>query len=109
MSKAGRGGNRLKPVAAAEGSHSTFKRGKDGNISNYAEYRPNPRNPSGFDEVKRVDLEGSPHTNPDGTIIQTPHVKERGEREKGVRPARQDEIPAPRQPRCEAATGTRIC
>jgi RHS repeat-associated protein len=106
VSKAGRGGNRLKPVAAAEGSHSTFKRGQDGKISNYAEYEPNPKNPSGFDEVKRVDLTGSPHRTPDGTSIPTPHVKERGE--KGVRPARPDEIPASGQSRCQAETGTRI-
>jgi hypothetical protein len=104
--KAGRGGNRLKPVASAEGPHSTFKRGQDGNISNTATYEPNPKNPSGFDEVKRVDLTGAPHNNPDGTDVPTPHVKERGQ--KGVRPAKPEEIPAPRQPRCEPETGTRI-
>jgi RHS repeat-associated protein len=104
--KAGRGGNRLKPVASAEGPHSTFKRGQDGNISNTATYEPNPKNPSGFDEVKRVDLTGAPHRGPDGTKVPTPHVKEAGQ--KGVRPARPDEIPAPRQPNCELETGTRI-
>ena len=68
-----------------------FKRGPDGKVSNYATYEPNPKNPSGFQEVKRVDVTGRPHRNPDGTIVPTPHVKEAGT--KGVRPAKPEELP----------------
>jgi hypothetical protein len=60
-------------------------------MSNYATYELNSKNPSGFQEVKRVDITGRPHRNPDGTVVQTPHVKETGAR--GVRPANQDELP----------------
>lgn len=88
---AGRGKNRLQPDPQATGEHSTFKRGADGSVSNHAEYKPNAKNPSGFQEVKRVDVSGKAHTNPDGTVVQTPHVKEAGT--KGVRPARPDELP----------------
>jgi RHS repeat-associated protein len=87
----GRAANKLKPNTGAEGAHSTFKRGPDGKISNYATYKPNPRNPSGFQETKRVDVTGSPHRNPDGTVVPTPHVKEAGT--KGVRPAKPEELP----------------
>ncbi|WP_394829802.1 polymorphic toxin type 24 domain-containing protein [Pendulispora albinea] len=88
---AGKGANRLAPDPNASGAHSTFKRGPDGKVSNHAEYEPNPRNPSGFQEVKRVDVTGGAHRNPDGTVIDTPHVHEAGGR--GVRPATPEEIP----------------
>jgi RHS repeat-associated protein len=87
----GRGANNLKPDPAAGGAHSTVKRGPDGATSNYGTYEPNPKNPSGFQEVKRVDVTGRPHRNPDGTIVPTPHVKEAGA--KGVRPATPEELP----------------
>jgi hypothetical protein len=89
--KVGRGGTRLGPDPSAQGAHSTFKRGADGRTSNYATYDPNPKNPSGFQEAKRVDVTGRSHRNPDGSIVPTPHVKEAGS--KGVRPARQEELP----------------
>lgn len=57
----GRGGsirpaisNKLRPIEGAVGPHSAIKRGPDGTITNTAIYTPNPKNPSGFDEVKRV-------------------------------------------------------
>lgn len=87
----GRGANNLKPDPKAEGPHSTFKRGEDGKVSGHAEFQPNDKNPSGFDQTKRVDVTGKPHTNRDGTSVPTPHVHEKGT--KDVRPARPDEIP----------------
>ncbi|MBK8214302.1 MAG: hypothetical protein IPK71_11190 [Myxococcales bacterium] len=87
----GRGKNRLTPDPAAQGPHSTFKRGPNGQISNYATYESNPKNPSGFDLGKRVDVTGSPHRNPNGTQVPTPHVHESGTN--GARPARPDELP----------------
>ena len=46
-------------------------------------FQKNPKNPSGFQEVKRVDRVGKSHGG-----ISTPHVHENGK----VRPARIDEI-----------------
>lgn len=89
--RSGRNTNKLRPDSNAEGAHSAFKRGKDGNISNTATYEPNSNNPSGFQEVKRVDVAGRAHTNPDGSTVPTPHVKEAGQ--KGVRPALPEELP----------------
>jgi RHS repeat-associated protein len=89
--RTGRGANNLRPDPNAQGAHSTFKRDSSGAITNTATYEPNPRNPSGFQEVKRVDVSGKAHTNPDGTVVPAPHVKEAGKRK--VRPARPDELP----------------
>ena len=86
-----RGKNNLRPDGRATGRHSTAKRGADGKVTHYAEYKPNRRNPTGHDEVKRVDLTGRAHTNPDGTSVPTPHVSEAGT--SAVRPARLDELP----------------
>jgi hypothetical protein len=83
--------NKVGPDPSASGPHSSIKRGPDGKISNYATYKPEPRNPSGHNEIKRVDVTGRPHTNPDGTSVPTPHVSEVGQ--PGVRPARLDELP----------------
>lgn len=83
--------NRLSPDVTAEGDHTNFKRDQSGKISNYATYRRNEKNPSGFQEEKRVDITGREHTNPDGSIVATPHVHETGK--KGVRPAAEGEIP----------------
>jgi RHS repeat-associated protein len=69
--------NHLRPDPNATGPHSTFRRGRDGNIS-------------GFQETRRVDVTGRAHRNPDGTLVRTPHVHEPGE---PVRPARPDELP----------------
>jgi LysM repeat protein len=87
----GRARNNLRPIEGAEGAHSAIKRTPDGQISNYAVYEPNPMNPTGFQEVKRVDVLGRPHVNPDGTIVATPHVS--GVGIKGVRPANPWEMP----------------
>ncbi len=89
--KTGRAANKLAPDPKAAGAHSTLKRDADGNITNTATYNPNSKNPSGFQETKRVDVTGKAHTNPDGAVVPTPHVKEAGVKE--VRPALPDEPP----------------
>lgn len=89
--KGGRAANKLRPHPDAAGAHTTFKQGVDGKVSNYATYSENPQNPSGFQVAKRVDVAGKAHTNPDGKVVSTPHVKEGSSRY--VRPARKDEIP----------------
>lgn len=89
----GRGANNLKSDPAAQGPHSTFKTDPQGRVTGHAEWQPNPRNPSGFDEVKRVDMMGDPHYNKvTGERVPTPHVHEMGT-PGGVRPARPDEVP----------------
>lgn len=87
--KSGRGTNHLKPSQEATGDHSTFRTGSDGKITNTATYKVNTKNPTGFDEVKRVDIKGGSHKNKEGIEISTPHVHEG----KNVRPARNDELP----------------
>jgi hypothetical protein len=87
----GRNANKLKPDQAAEGPHSVIKRDAEGNTTNTATYTPNSKNPTGHDEVKRVDVTGKGHRNPDGTKVETPHVHEAGVT--GVRPARPEELP----------------
>ena len=54
---------RLKPVDRAEGDHSTYKRGPDGQVTKTASYKQNPQNPSGFDETQRTDTAGKSHYN----------------------------------------------
>lgn len=92
----GRGRNHLTPDSKAEGDHSTFRRDEDGNVSHYAEWTPNDKNPTGFDQVKRVDTQHSnPHdhtnkvTNED---VPTPHVHDKSV-PGGIRPATPDELP----------------
>ena len=60
-------------------------------MAEYAEDETNPRNPIEFRLVKRVDLVGRSHLNPDGTLVLTPHVHVPDQ--KGVRPAQEDELP----------------
>ena len=81
----GKGKNNLKPSPDADGPHSSFKVDKDGKITNTTTYEQNPQNPTGFDEVKRVDVQGKAH---DG--VETPHVHEP---KKQVRPATPEELP----------------
>lgn len=90
----GRARNHLKPVQNAGGEHCTFKRDPvTGKITGYAEWKPNARNPSGFDEVKRVDVTGGPHTNKaTKEKVPTPHVHGK-DIPGGVRPAQPDEVP----------------
>jgi hypothetical protein len=92
--KVGRGGTRLGPDLSAQGPHSTFKRDPTtGRVTGHAEWRPNSRNPHGYDQVKRVDVAGEAHFNKaTQQDIHSPHVHEKGI-PGGVRPARSDEIP----------------
>ncbi|MCU0661991.1 MAG: hypothetical protein MUC50_06660 [Myxococcota bacterium] len=91
---AGRGGNKLKPDPSATGEHTTFKRDpQNGKVTGHAQWKPNPQNPSGFDEVKRVDVTGGPHRNKStGETVPTPHTHAK-EIPGGVRPAKPDEVP----------------
>jgi hypothetical protein len=87
----GKGSNHQKPDPNAAGDHSTFRTDpKTGKITNTATYKQNSRNPSGFEEVKRVDVKGESHKNRAGKDVPTPHVHEK---KKEIRPARPDEIP----------------
>jgi RHS repeat-associated protein len=89
----GRGKNNLEPDSTAHGPHSTFKTDANGNVSNHAEWTPNPQNPTGFDVVKRVDVTGTPHYNKaTGQTVEPPHTHEKGI-PGGVRTATTDEIP----------------
>lgn len=90
---AGRGNNHQKPDPAATGDHSTFRTDPEtGKTTNTATYEQNSRNPTGFDEVKRVDVEGASHRNSKtGQEIKTPHVHE--PKLKDPRPANPDELP----------------
>ncbi|MBR7793219.1 hypothetical protein KDM87_11465 [Undibacterium sp. FT147W] len=89
--KGGRNANKVSPVTEAEGPHSVMKRDAAGNTTNTATYNPNPKNPTGHDEVKRVDITGRAHTNANRTKVDTPHVHEAGV--KDVRPALPEELP----------------
>lgn len=88
-------GNRLRPNFAAEGPHSTFRRGPDGSVTHYATWEPqsNPLNPAPWQMVKRVDVVGDPHFNKvTGTYVDTPHVQGPSI-PGGVRPAEPWELP----------------
>ena len=89
----GKGSNHLKPAEDALGDHSSFRKDKEGNISNYTTYKNNPQNPTGFDEVKRVDMKGQSHKDKQGKDIPTPHVHEKVNNVKTVRIATEDELP----------------
>jgi RHS repeat-associated protein len=92
QAKSGRGKNHLKPDGNAKGEHSTFRRNDNGEITNYTTYEQNPKNPSGFQEVKRVDVTGDGHKHTvTREVIPTPHVHEQGQ--KNPRAARNDELP----------------
>ena len=60
--RASRGKNHLVPDPKAEGPHHLSAE-SDGEISNFTEWKDNPRNPTGFDEAKRVDMTGGSHWN----------------------------------------------
>ena len=70
--------NYFKPDPKASGDHSVFRRNETGQISKYETYKSNPRNPTGFDSMKRVDTQySSPHTHVNkitGNSIPVPHV-----------------------------------
>lgn len=84
-----RGSCGLKPSSdKTAGPHSTFKRDPStGKITHYATYKPNPLNPSGFDEVLRFDGVGAAHNG-----IPTPHIHNKS-LPGGCRPAFLWEIP----------------
>jgi hypothetical protein len=86
-----KGANNLKPNPDAGGDHSTFKMDKNGKITGTATYEKNPKNPkTGFQEKKRVDVEGGSHFDKKtGKEIPTPHVHEG----KDTRPAKKEELP----------------
>ena len=85
----GKGANHLRPNAAAHGAHTTFRTDAHGRVTNYAEWRSNPQNLTGFDLVKRVDVTGRADRG-----IKTPHVHESKKiTPGGVRPAQPNEIP----------------
>jgi len=77
-SEEGRGKNDRKPDPEATGDHTVS------NDRGSTTYQKNDKNPSGFQEVKRVDTKGGDHGG-----VPVPHVHEGGK----VRPANPDEIP----------------
>jgi RHS repeat-associated protein len=77
----GRGKNNRQPDKEATGDHTVS------NNRGSTTYQKNDKNPSGFQEVKRVDTKGGAHND-----VPTPHVHEKSA-PGGVRPARTDEIP----------------
>lgn len=82
----------IKPDPKAKGPHSVARRNAKGQVTRYHTYRPNPRNPSGFDPKKKVDARpgGRPHVDPKTKRpVPPPHVQEKGR----VRPARDYELP----------------
>ena len=90
----GRGKNHLEPNKAAQGPHTTFRRGEDYELLHHAEWKPNPRQPrTGFDEVKRIDLVGDTHVNKKtGELVKTPHTHDKSAHG-GVRSSTPDELP----------------
>lgn len=74
----GRGKNNRTPDKDATGDHTVS------NDKGSTTYEINPRSPTGFQEVKRVDKTGGSHAG-----VPTPHVHEGG----NVRPAQPNEIP----------------
>jgi RHS repeat-associated protein len=62
----------LRPDPNATGAHSTFRRNAAGNVTRHAEWAPNSRNPTGFEEAKSVDTQYAvPHRHGG---VETPHV-----------------------------------
>jgi RHS repeat-associated protein len=89
----GRASNNIRPAEDAIGAHTGFKRDpKTGEITNYRTYEPNPKNPSGFDQVSGYDGVGHPHRNAVTREPLMPHVHDRSA-PGGVRVPRSDEIP----------------
>lgn len=89
----GRGKNNIKPDTNAQGAHSVYKRNpQTGEITNYKTYKPNPKNPTGFDEVIGYDGVGTPHKNPVTGEDLLPHVHDKSVPGK-VRIPTPDEIP----------------
>ena len=68
--------NKLHHDPNATGDHTVIKRRANGEITNYATYKTNPQNPTGFDEVFRFDKYGS-HGEINGPHVHLPHNIER--------------------------------
>lgn len=96
LEKTGRGKNHLASDPKSQGPHSTFRHDANGNISHHAEWTPNSKNPTGFDQTKRIDTQYSnPHTHVNKSTrdtVPTPHAHDQSALG-GVRPARPDELP----------------
>ena len=96
LERTGRGKNHLQPEVAADGPHTTFRRNHEGDVTHYVEWKDNPRNPSGFDEVKRVDTQyATPHSHHNKATnheITTPHAHDPST-PGGVRPVHPNERP----------------
>lgn len=73
---------KLAPDSSATGAHCTWKCG------GHAEWSPNPKNPAGWDEDKRVRTEGKPH----GGI--TPPITYPGGKGNQARPSLPGEYPS---------------
>ncbi len=91
----GRNANKISPNPKATGDHTSIKYSKEGEITGYKSYEVNPKNPSGFQETKKVNLD--PNTKPHKNSITkehigTPNVRENGT-PGGIRSARGSEIP----------------
>lgn len=90
-----KGRNKLVPDPDAQGPHSVFRRGEDGRITHYEEFRPqsNPKNPNPWESTKRFDGEGKPHYNKQtGEQVETPHMHDPMAPD-GVRSPTPDELP----------------
>jgi len=66
--------NKLQPDPNATGDHTVIKRSANGEITNYATYMPNSKNPTGYDEVFRFDRYGG-HGGINGPHVHLPHGK----------------------------------
>jgi len=96
-SHSGRQKNFLEPDPNAQGSHSTFRRNEQGQVTTHEEWKQNPHNPSGFDSVKRTDTqyysrEHSHYNKQTGQDVSIPHTQGKNI-PGGIRPANPDELP----------------
>jgi len=97
QSPKGRGANHQKAIEDAVGPHSTFKRDPaTDKVTGHAEWQPNPRSPSGFEQTQPVDTQyANPHTHYNrvtGQQVPTPHAHDKNA-PGGVRPADPTELP----------------
>lgn len=65
---AGRGSNSRVPDPEATGHHTVI------NERGSTTFKKNDKNPTGFQETKRVDTQGTGHKNKKGETVETPHV-----------------------------------
>lgn len=61
-----------------KGDHTTLKCDSNtGEVTNYETWKTNPKNPSGFDSLKRYDGTGEPHFNKATKERLLPHVHDK--------------------------------